>query len=430
MNHGTQLTDQTCVNGGEGTARVSKARAGASRRPANDWGDPRSARIALLTGGSDKPYAIGLTNALTAQGIGIEFVGSDELAMPEVLTNRKVNFLNLRGDQSTNARAIAKVSRITSYYIRLFLFSASTRCKIFHILWNNKFEFFDRTLLMLYYKLFGKKIVLTAHNVNAGKRDAKDSFGNRLTLKIQYRLSDHIFVHTERMKSELTGNFQIPQAKISVIPFGINSTVSNTDLSTGEAKQRLGIAAADKVLLFFGQIAPYKGLQYLISAFDELVKEDKNYRLIIAGKPKWSGAYWTEVKQAIMESGVGDRVIERVEHIPDDETEVYFKAADVLILPYTDIFQSGVLFLGYNFGLPAVATDVGSLAEEIVEGETGYVCRPEDPGALAATIRRYFESPLFRQLERSRQLIKKYAEEHYAWSKVGDSTTAVYQSLL
>ena len=64
----------------------------------------------------------------------------------------------------------------------------------------------------------------------------------------------------------------------------------------------------------------------------------------------------------------GDRVIAKIEYVPDEETELYFKAADVLILPYTHVFQSGVLFLGYSFGLPAIAADVGSLKEEIIEG--------------------------------------------------------------
>jgi glycosyltransferase involved in cell wall biosynthesis len=192
----------------------------------------------------------------------------------------------------------------------------------------------------------------------------------------------------------------------------------------------IGVAADDKSLLFFGQIAPYKGLHHLISAFDKLVREDKSYRLIIAGRPKWSGAYWTEVKQAIIESGGGGRIIERIEFIPDEETEIYFKAADVLILPYVDIFQSGVLFLGYNFGLPAIVTDVGSLKEEIVEGRTGFVCKPKDSSDLAATIRRYFESPLFRGLDRHRSLIRDFAGDRYSWSKVAARTTRVYSQLL
>jgi glycosyltransferase involved in cell wall biosynthesis len=276
----------------------------------------------------------------------------------------------------------------------------------------------------------GKRIVFTAHNVNAGKRDAKDSLVNRISLKVQYRLSDHIFVHTDKMKSELIARFAVGAGKVSVIPFGINKTIRDTGLSSEAARERLGIGAPDKVLLFFGQIAPYKGLHYLIAAFDELVREEGNYRLIIAGKPKWSGTYWTEVKRAIMESGCGDRIVERIEFIPDEETETYFKAADVLILPYTDIFQSGVLFLGYNFGLPAIATDVGSLKEEIVEGETGFVCRPKDASDLSATIRRYFESPLFCDLDRHRPLIRKYANERYSWSTVAARTRKVYSHLL
>ena len=92
------------------------------------------------------------------------------------------------------------------------------------------------------------------------------------------------------------------------------------------------------------------------------------------------------------------RILLRAEFIPDDETEVYFKAADVLVLPYRHIYQSGVLFLGYSFGLPVLAADVGSLKDEIVEGKTGFVFRPEDPVDLARTIERYFASDLYAEL--------------------------------
>jgi D-inositol-3-phosphate glycosyltransferase len=427
MSHGTPTATPQTVEGpkagGEGQPSGPSGKAVREPQSATVW------RVALLTGGSDKPYALGLTAALTAEGTWIDFVGSDELAVPKVLSNTRVNFLNLRGDQSTKAGLVAKITRITSYYIRLLVFAGSTKTKVFHILWNNKFELFDRTFLMLFYKLLGKRVVLTAHNVNAGKRDAKDSFANQLSLRVQYGMSDHIFVHTDKMKSELIARFKVADEKISVIPFGINKTVRDTCLSSGEAKHKIGISGDDKTLLFFGQIAPYKGLHYLVSAFGELAREDKDYRLIIAGRPKWSGAYWTEVKQAIIESGCGDRVVKRIEYIPDDETEIYFKAADVLILPYTDIFQSGVLFLGYNFGLPAVVTEVGSLKEEIIEGKTGFVCKPNDSSDLAATIRRYFASPLFRDLDRHRSLIREFANERYSWSKVAAITKAVYLEL-
>src|SRR5437588_2639006 len=168
--------------------------------------------------------------------------------------------------------------RILRYYLRLIGYAATAKPKLFHILWNNKFEIFDRTLLMLYYKMLGKKIVLTAHNVNAGKRDANDSLLNRLTLGIQYRLADHIFVHTEQMKRELLDEFGVRERATTVIPFGINQSVPDTDLTPAQAKQRLGISAGERAILFFGSIGPYKGLELLVAAFQRLVTADPDYR--------------------------------------------------------------------------------------------------------------------------------------------------------
>ena len=78
-----------------------------------------------------------------------------------------------------------------------------------------------------------------------------------MSLNVQYRLSDHIFVHTDgNEKREMAFEFGIPESTISVIPFGINNTVPNTSLSSAEAKRRLGIGNTDKTMLFFGNIAP------------------------------------------------------------------------------------------------------------------------------------------------------------------------------
>ena len=161
-------------------------------------------RVTLLTGGADPPYAYGLATALIGKGPILEVIGNDDLDCPEFHGKPRLTFLNLRGDQRPDASFVTKVSRVAMYYAWLIRYAATAKPWIFHILWNNKFEYFDRTLLMLYYKALGKKIVLTAHNINAGIRDSNDSRLNRLTLWIQYRLADHIFVHTEQMKGELS----------------------------------------------------------------------------------------------------------------------------------------------------------------------------------------------------------------------------------
>jgi D-inositol-3-phosphate glycosyltransferase len=387
-------------------------------------------RVSLLTGGGDKPYALGMAAALTSAGMQIDFIGSDDLSVPELLGNPRLNFLNLRGDQRGEVSPMAKMLRVLKYYLRLIGYAAEAKPKLFHILWNNKFQLFDRTVLMLYYKLLGKKIVFTAHNVNAGKRDENDSWLNRMSLTVQYRLCDHIFVHTQNMKNDLICEFGIPGSKLSVIPFGINNTVPCSDLASAEAKRQLGLSSTDKAMLFFGNIAPYKGLEYLITAFDNLLKRDRSYRLLIVGKPKGPESYWHEIRQAIARSGIADRVVAKIEYVPDEETELYFKAADVLILPYTHIFQSGVLFLGYSFGLPAIAAAVGDLKEEIIEGDTGFVFRSKDALDLADKINAYFESDLFHSLESRREKIKAYANERYSWNKVAATTTSVYSRLL
>ena len=81
--------------------------------------------------------------------------------------------------------------------------------------------------------------------------------------------------------------------------------------------------------------------------------------------------------------GLESAVTLQTEFIPDEDVEIYLKAADVCVLPYTEVFQSGVLFLAYRFGLPVVATDVGSLRDDVIEGRTGFISRRQDPADLA-----------------------------------------------
>jgi glycosyltransferase involved in cell wall biosynthesis len=252
---------------------------------------------------------------------------------------------------------------------------------------------------------------------------------NRATLKFQYRLCDHIFLHTEKMKAELVAGYGVPAGKATVIPFGLNSTVPDTALTPAGARQRLGISAPEKVLLFFGNIAPYKGVEYLVDAFLELAARRTDYRLVIAGRPKGEAEYWGRLEAKINASAARGRVLLKIEYVPDADTEIYFKAADVLILPYTHIFQSGVLFLGYNFGLPAIAADVGSLKEEIVEGRTGLVVPPRDPAGLVQAIEKYFASDLYVHLAERRQDIRQFARERYSWATVARLTTALYERL-
>jgi glycosyltransferase involved in cell wall biosynthesis len=386
--------------------------------------------VALLTAGRDRPYAFGIGTSLMSTGISLDIIGGDDLDIPQWRQNLHVRFLNMRGDMGETASLIQKVSRVLYYYLRLLMYSIKTKATVFHILWNNKFETFDRVPLMLFYKVLRKKTLLTVHNVNTQVRDARDSWFNRLTLGLQYRLVDHLFVHTDRMKLELMDRYRVPAEKTTVIPFGINNAVPNTELSSVEARHRLGIPEKDRTILFFGNIAPYKGIEYLIEAFRLIMIGGERYRLIIAGKPKNSDEYWSRIQGSLDRHPNRDRIVKEISFIPDAETEVYFKAADLLVLPYRHIFQSGVLSLSYSFGLPVIASDVGALREDIIEGKTGFVCRPEDAQALAEAIEKYFETDLYFRLSSHRQEIREYACQRYSWDVVGKLTLNVYKELL
>src|SRR5262249_40932090 len=163
-------------------------------------------------------------------------------------------------------------------------------------------------------------------------------------LSIQYRLAHHIFVHTEQMRSELIAAFGVPKRAVSVIRYGINNAAPSTTLTYDEARRRLGIGKGEKTILFFGNIAAYKGLEYLIAAFERLVADGRDYRLIVAGRAKKAcDPYVAAIRERLGRQAVRERALLRMEFIPDEEMEVYLKAADVAVLPCTRIFQSGVL---------------------------------------------------------------------------------------
>jgi glycosyltransferase involved in cell wall biosynthesis len=387
--------------------------------------------VGLLTGAQDPHYSHGLALALAARGVSVDFIGSDDLDGPALRRAPQIRFLNLRGSQRRDAGAVQKLRRVMRYYVRLANYAMVATPGVLHILWNNKFELLDRTVLMLYYRMCGRRIVLTAHNVNQRRRDGGDSLANRLTLKIQYRLCDHIFVHTDKMKRELVEEYGTSASRISVIPYGINNMVPAGTIEAGEAKARLGISPTDRTLLFYGQIGPYKGIDLLADAFETLARSDASYRLIIAGRPKpGTEASWREVQARLQPLVDQRRVVLDIRHIPDEDTERYFMAADLLVLPYRDIFQSGVLFLGYRYGLPVVATDVGSFREDVVEGRTGFLCPPENASELASAIDRYFASELFQALPVKRPEIRRIAEASHSWDTVAALTCETYAHVL
>ena len=386
-------------------------------------------KITLITGGAPH-YEAGLIAGLAEHDVTVDVIGGDDLANLPALRHPQVNFRNFYGGSGPGTARWRKALRLVTVYFKLFFYAARCDARLIHIQWPFKLVYFDRTVLNLYYKALGKKIVFTAHNVDAAARDGAQSWANRASLRFHYRIMDHIIVHTERMKSELVQDFGIAESKIAVIPHGIMSAVPETSLGRVDARKRLGLGAEDRVMLAFGLISPYKGLEYLAEALGRLHKEHKRFTLVIAGRIKECQDYWSKIHTLIEREGVTSSVVTHLRHIPDDEVEVFFKAADMLVMPYRGIFQSGVVFLAYRFGLPVIATDVGSLKEVVIAGQNGFICKVDDAADLAETIDRFFASELFQDRERRRRQIREHAFARYSWSQIGAQTRQVYERLL
>lgn len=387
-------------------------------------------RVSLLTGGEDPEYAIPLAAALADRGIQIEFIGNDDMGRASCLERPGIEFLNLRGSQDPQTLLCSKIARILRFYQKLISYTLKTKSGVFHILWMNRFDVLDRTVVNAFYKLNRKKLVFTAHNVNAGKRDGTDTWMNRASLRAMYSMLDHIFVHTEHAKEELLREYGVKPSKVTVIPFGLNTYAPDTTLSKSEARRRLGLRDGEKVLLFFGLIAPYKGLDLLLAAMPAVSRTLPECRLIVAGSAKAGcEAYWQSLRSRLESDPVRSRIVLKDEFIPDNEVPILFKATDVLVLPYRAIYQSGPLSLAYRFGVPVIAARVGSFEREVIPNVTGILCESENPRDLARAIQQYFGSELYLDGEPAQKRIRELALEKYSWERISRTIVEVYASL-
>lgn len=185
------------------------------------------------------------------------------------------------------------------------------------------------------------------------------------------------------------------------------------------ARARFGLTG--DVVLFFGYIRHYKGLDTLLEAWRE-VRSKRPATLVVAGEAyEDTGPYRRLAAAAGGDSAV--RLLER--YIPDEEVEALFMAADLVALPYRSATQSGVTHVAYALGVPVITTDVGGLAETVRPGVTGMVVPPERPDALAAAIVEYFERGLG---PRMREGVAELRREH-SWEALAERTVDLIDEL-
>jgi glycosyltransferase involved in cell wall biosynthesis len=153
-------------------------------------------------------------------------------------------------------------------------------------------------------------------------------------------------------------------------------------------KKDFGFDENSKLLLFFGYVRKYKGLDLLIDALAELIKKDNSYKLLAAGEFYDDEKFYRD-KVKSLELDMHVKLLN--EFIPNEEVVKYFEPSDLVVLPYRSATQSGILNLAYGFLKPVLVTNVGGLAEFVDDGKTGYVIKADSKEDLVNGIINFFE---------------------------------------
>jgi D-inositol-3-phosphate glycosyltransferase len=231
----------------------------------------------------------------------------------------------------------------------------------------------------------GFRTAFLIHNTMPHEARAFDRFLARSTLATASRF----IVMTEKEKGRLLS--LLPEAEeIDIAPLPIYSAFKKPALAAPILKRQLGLPKNQPILLFFGFVRPYKGLDVLIKAVKVLVGEGKPVHLLVAGE-FWDGKKETEALIASLE-------LEEYTHIhdkytPDDEVAVFFEVSDLFVAPYVDCTQSAALKSALGFGLPAVLTDVIVDRMAAALPDRCRIVPAGDPAALAAGIREQLDKP-------------------------------------
>ncbi len=296
---------------------------------------------------------------------------------------------------------------------------------IFHLHWTspitagaNSPEEFDRTKNEFIEKLLnftadGGVLIWTIHNLlphDCLYLDKEVELRNAIC-----RIASKIHIHSEKSISEVEEVLNLPREKVQVVVHGNYVGVYQNYVTRSSARQRFGFSDRDVVFLFVGQIRPYKGIDELFSAFVEIQKDFPNAHLLVAGNP-----IHPIRKEAISARARLFRNITVIEqHLPDDELQWYYNAADAIVLPYRQILTSGSILNALTFSRPVIAPRVGSIEEIVRDGNNGFLYELGDVKSLAKAMSRMAQIEVS---ERHRLFLEaRQSVESYTWEEAATS---------
>lgn len=361
----------------------------------------------------DYKYTYSLANALKACGNEVELVIDDKVDNEYCQCKCHNQFLTSRKD----IRKIKKLANYSSSYRFIVKKAINENYGVVHVQW------FQFSPVDYYYlnklKKHGVKVVVSVHDIlpfNEKKYDM--TFHKKI-----YGLCDQIIVQAETNIKRFNELFPEDSSKVTFIPHG--HFLDFVDLhDQAESRRYLNIPHDKMVFLFFGQIKKVKGIGVLLEAFGELVKERDDMFLVVAGNV-WKDDFGP-YQEIIDRYHLTDKQLKTyIRFVPDDEVGYYYSACDVAVLPYLDVYQSGVIQLAYAYGKPAVATAIAPFMEIVEDNVSGFLCKPDNVDNLAKAMVKAFEHK--DELEKIGKSGRTKIEKKYSWNDIAAKVTRLYE---
>lgn len=351
--------------------------------------------VLLVPHGFQPSYEKGFANGLARNGLEVELIGSDRTPAADIDSSVKV--LNLRGSQNPSRTKLQKVLNLLGYLAKLGRHLLLNKAQVVHLSgmllggtgWVAVIE-------CHLYKLVARKFFLTVHNLLPHDNETEEKKAELIRL---YAVPHKLVVHTEKMKRALIEEYEVAPERIVVMHHGVDEIPKAVSAPEPEIALRV---------LIFGGVLPYKGIDIFLkalahcSAFPVVAK--------IVGESR-NTQYAEEISGLIDQVALPHRVVWVQGFVPESDVQGYFESADVVVLPYRYIDQSGVLFTAYRFGVPVVAFDVGAF-KEYLPPYAGLLVAGKSPEALAEALGSFYAS----RSEYSREAIRNFADS-YAWVK-------------
>ena len=360
-------------------------------------------------------YSLCLCDNLHSEGIKVILVTTEDrefYSKPDY----KVKFW--MPSKKQHKSKLLKTFKYFTYQSKVLLYAVFNRSSVIH------YQFFRSRMDSIGFfvlRIFHKRLVHTAHNVLPHEKRKIDYLLNNLV----YKSAEAIIVHSEFIKRKLLKNFKKDESKVFVVPHGnfdfFTETKSDKKINTREV---LDLISTDKVMLFFGIIREYKGLDMLLDAFDIAATNVEGIKLLIAGSTA-STEVTDRYINKISNLKHRDKINYKFQFIPIDEVPLYFKAADVILLPYKAIDHSGIIHLAYSFGKPVIATRVGDFEEVIEHNKCGFILDTNDVDDLSKWIEIAFSD--MNKLKEMGNYCLALSKSKYSWKNIANKTTDIYK---